>query len=124
MRIVLDTNFLIYSVKYRLMDDLEKEGFELVLLESVENELKKLSKSGKERENAKIALELLKRMRISKEKTEISNVDRSIADFARRELEKGREIAVGTMDKGLEKRLKSHGIKTLKIRRKKTLILG
>jgi len=124
MKVVIDTNFAIYLVKFRLMDELRTGGAEIILLDSVEKELEKISqRKGKieDRESASLALELLKRTKVVREKASAANVDRSIVQFAKKEKELRNQVIVGTMDKALSERLKKEGIKSVIIRREKSL---
>jgi rRNA-processing protein FCF1 len=122
-RIIPDTNFLIYLVKFKLLDKLENYK-EILLLKQVLAELVVLSKSEKEkvvdRERASLALQFLEKIG---EKVKFVNDIDSKADDAVLELgmKEKKTAIVGTMDKELVKRLKKEGIKVLIIRQKKYL---
>ena len=65
--IILDTNFMIYLMKYKLSYDLEEHKKELVIPIQAVKELKTLSKQAekiKDRENAKLALILLEKWNV------------------------------------------------------------
>jgi len=123
MKVIIDTNFAMYLAKFKLIEELRKEGSEIILLDSVEKELRKISERGKreDRENASLALALLGRMNLKREKATAANVDRSIVQFAKKEKEGGNQVTVGTMDKALSARLKKDGIGVIIIRREKSL---
>ncbi|HIH33761.1 MAG TPA: hypothetical protein HA282_05205 [Nanoarchaeota archaeon] len=125
--IILDTNFLVYSAKYKI--DIEREcerlldeGFELIVSLPVITELKVLQKEAelKDREAAALALELVKRFKIVK--TGAKRADDACLELALfpsseslgytargREHGAGRaevEKVLATMDKALRKRFK------------------
>lgn len=107
MKIILDTNFLIYCAKNKLdykeeIGYLIKEGFELVVPEQVIEELKMISQkpktknsgflklrnpkfkktTGKDKDAANLALQLLDFNKIKIVKTEGKNVDDAIINLA------------------------------------------
>lgn len=94
MKVILDTNFLIYCAKEKLdytekLKDLLNEGYELVVPEQVIKELKllkndKLKKvSGKDKFAADLALQLLDVNKIKKIKPVGNNVDEAIINLAK-----------------------------------------
>ena len=93
MQIILDTNFLIYCAKNKLdyveeIENLLKEGHELVVPVQVINELKKLrddrlkKASGKDKQAANLALEILEHNKIKTVKPEGKTVDEAIINLA------------------------------------------
>ncbi|MCX6742202.1 MAG: hypothetical protein NTX24_03455 [Candidatus Pacearchaeota archaeon] len=122
-RIIPDTNFLIYLVRFKLLDKIENYK-EILLLKQVLAELVVLSKSKGEkvvdRERAGIALQFLEKIG---EKVKFVNDIDSKADDAVLELgmKEKKTAIVGTMDKELIKRLKKEGLNVLMIRQKKYL---
>ena len=114
MKLLLDTNFIIDCVRFKidLHDGVckleENEGkIELFIPFYCIEELKAVRNV-----NAKIALELLKRVRIIDiEKT--ASTDLSLLDYA-----KEHEYAVATNDRGLLERLEKNGVKAVRIRQR------
>ena len=120
MKIIPDTNFLIYLARFKLLDELEH--FEKILIiKPVLKELVMLSKSEKEKQedilSSKVALMFFNKI---KDKLEYANIegqaDDALIDFA---FEK--QALVGTMDKELIRRLKEKKIKVVMIRQQKFL---
>lgn len=96
MKVILDTNFLIYCAKEKLdyieaLKDLLNENYELVVPEQVIKELKslkgdKLKKvSGKDKTGADLALQLLNVNKIKKIKPIGKNVDEAIVNSAKKD---------------------------------------
>jgi rRNA-processing protein FCF1 len=117
MQIIPDTNFLIYAVRYKLLDSIS--SYKLILVEQVAKELEKISKSKKtkleHRKAAKIALDFLKSQNpiIIKQKGKADDVILAIA--------KKIKIPIATMDKEMATRAKKDKIKIIKLRQKKYL---
>ena len=115
MQIIPDTNFLIYSAKYKILDSLS--DYNLIIIKQVLNELKRLSKDKKtktaDRQAASVALEFLKprKQRIIRQKGK--------ADDAILALAKKLKVSVATMDKGMIDKAKKQKIKIIRIRQKK-----
>ncbi len=93
MQIILDTNFLIYCAKNKLdyveeIENLLKEGHELVVPLQVINELKKLKDdkfrkvSGKDKDAAQLALNLLEHNHVKTVNPEGKTVDEAIINLA------------------------------------------
>ncbi len=117
--IILDTNFLVYVMKYRIAYELENKDL-AVLLQTV-RELEILSgdaRKGSDKDAAKLALKLIKEWKIKIIEAD-GNADDAILKTAS---EKGAKVA--TLDKELTGRLIASGIKVLKIRQKKKIIEG
>jgi len=115
MRIVLDTNFLIYSVKYNIFQQLEEPGMKILLPFQALKEIEMLSKTarkGKDREAAKMALQLTKKF-IKVEKISARNADDAALNLAIQE-----KASLATLDKGLMKKAGENGVKTVGIRQK------
>ncbi len=96
MKVILDTNFLIYCAKEKLnyieaLRDLLNENYELVVPEQVIKELKslkgdKLKKvSGKDKAATDLALQLLKVNKIKKIKPIGKNPDEAIVNLAKKD---------------------------------------
>jgi rRNA-processing protein FCF1 len=113
MKIVLDTNFLISCLKFKIDFLKELQGDELFIVDKTRGELEKLIKGGKaqDKQRAKLSLMILKKKKIkiikSKEK---ETVDDTLARL--------KNYIIATQDKELKKRIKG---KKLIIRAKKKL---
>ena len=94
MKIILDTNFLIYCAKNKLdyreeILNLLNEDFDLVVPEQVIEELKKLKDdkfkkvSGKDKEAANLALQLLDFNKVRKVNPDGRTVDEAIINLAK-----------------------------------------
>lgn len=119
MIIILDTNFLIYCVKYKidLLSELERicPGYKLVVPGSVVAELK-----GLEEKAAPLAFSILNKF-VKQKKVAVIKSEKS-ADKAILELAKAAN-AVATMDRLLAAKLKKVGKRIIKVRQKKYLIM-
>lgn len=94
MKIILDTNFLIYCAKERLdykeeIANLINEGYELVVPKQVVSELEKLHNdkwkkvSGKDKSAAGLALELLEHNKVKVVDAYGKNVDEAIVNLSK-----------------------------------------
>jgi rRNA-processing protein FCF1 len=112
MKIILDTNFLIYCAKNKLdykeeISNLINEGFDLVVPEQVINELNKLMKdkfkkvSGKDKQACNLALQLLNINKVKIVKTEGKTVDDAIINLAAED----KKSIICTLDRGMRKQL-------------------
>lgn len=122
-KILLDTNFLISYLKFRLsFDEMEKlmeDQFVFLTLDSVVKELEKLSKlEGKDSRYAKLALEFIKQKKIEVIRSPVENADKAILKVA------DKNTIVATNDIRLKKELRVSGIKTIYMRAKKHLAIG
>ncbi len=121
MRVLLDTNFLIDAVKFKIdlreIDELVGKN-ELAVLSSVVRELVRISKgsSGVSR-YARVVLNLMKEQKMKVLKSEM------IPDNAMLELSDENTL-VATNDIELRKRLKAIGRKTIYLKSKKHLAIG
>jgi rRNA-processing protein FCF1 len=125
MKVLLDTNFLIYASKYKIAHGLEQPLFvPQEVMEELENIAKgKIKKSVADKAAAELALALIKKWQEEKKleilkKTAEKNTDEAIITIVKKQ-----KFIVGTLDRELEKKLKKEGIKVLKIRQKKYFIL-
>lgn len=120
MKFLLDTNFLISIVSFKIdmIDELSKFGKpELFVLSFVVNELKKIvRKGGKSSIYGKIALELIKRndIRILQSK---ENVDEEMVKLSKN------GFIICTIDKKLSKTIRKDGKRIVSIRQRKYLEL-
>ena len=117
MRIVLDTNFLIFAVREKIGIFIQLKGKNVYTIAPVIRELEKISK-GKSRDAvaAKVALMMLSMKKVRKLATSVASADRALVDKA----EKGYVIA--TQDRELKERVKRAGGKVLYIRQKKYVV--
>lgn len=118
--IIPDTNFLIYLVKYKILDELEH--YKVIIINQIPKELQKIINEKKskveDRVAASIALTFLKAKKIKILKQE-GKTDNAILAMAKK---LGAKIA--TMDKELSKKAEKEKIKVIKIRQKKYLSSG
>jgi len=117
-KILLDSNFLISLVKFKV--DLEEIGklqhpYELITTNLVWNELKNLSKGNK---NARIAMKMIEVKNIRIIKSKEKNADEAMIQLA------DKDTIVATNDIELRKRLKAMKIKTIYLRAKKKLAIS
>ena len=123
-KIILDTNFLTLPHQFKIdifseIGRIMEENYELFTLDSVVDELNKLSESkGKDAVAAKIGLELIKKKNIKIISTGEKNVDKAIITIS------NKNTIVATNDKILRKKLKNENIKTIYLRSKKYLQIG
>lgn len=108
MKIAIDTNIFIYSVRFKLDVFSQLKGNEIFTTEAVMRELEKLAKgNSRDAKAAALAFSMLKE-KISSEKIAVLKQKTENADDALLELGKN-GYAVVTQDKELLKRLKSVG---------------
>ena len=112
MKIVLDTNFMVSCLKFKIDFFDELQGEDIYIVDKTKQELEKLIKGKKaiDKQRAKIILALLKKNKIKEITSKEPTVDDTLAKL------KGYIIA--TQDKELKKRIKG---KKLIIRAKKKL---
>ena len=130
MEIILDTNFVIYLFRYKLIDSLVSLRPSLVIVpDCVVSELNKLikTKKGRDRESAKLGLMLIDRLKSQKMLSVVQSsskyTDDALFDLAMEKNDKGIKVLVATLDKWLIKKLKKAKIGILGIRQKKYLII-
>jgi len=124
MVIVLDTNFLIYAIKYRIADQLKELNERIVVPITVMKELQKPTLGVKERAFASAALELVKIWNIQVIDTKITDVDKSIVDVALKLKKHKNKVYVATLDKKLMDTLLSNKIMNIGIKRRKIISLN
>jgi len=114
MKIILDTDFLVNAVKYKIDIDEELKRnldstFDIFIIDKTIDELKGINNL-----NSKIAIKLInfKQYKILKTKKD-KIVDELIKDIAKK------EDIVATQDKELKRELNKKFIKTISIRQKK-----
>ena len=110
MKIILDTNFLIYCAKERLdyveeLQNLLNEDFELIVPEQVVREMellrddKKKKVSGKDKRATDLALQLLDANKVKKVKVKGKNVDEGIIKLSKED----KKNIVCTLDREMRK---------------------
>jgi len=119
MRILIDTNFFIDLLRFRISLDeistLVLEKCDLFTLDSVVNELKKIAdKKTRDSQYAKLSLEFIKNNQIKVLKSE-GGADKAILKLA------DKNTFVATNDRELRKILKRKGTKTIYIKSRKHL---
>ena len=121
MKILLDTNFILTCIKEgidfdTLANEILDRRIEWLIPHEVEKEITAISKSqGAKKQQAKVALELLKNLKHKQAKLEDPNVDMGIAKYVNQH-----GIILATLDRKLKSRVKG---KILTIRGKKSLEL-
>lgn len=124
-RIILDTNFLLIPIEFKvdIFSEIERIcnfKYELSIIDRTINELDAIIeyKKGKAKDAARIALQLIKRKRIKKIITkEHKDVDSIIVDVA------AKDDIVATQDRVLKQKLKEKGITVMTLRQKKYIIM-
>lgn len=112
IKVILDTNFLIYCAKDKLdyieeIDELLNEGHEIVVPLKVINELKKLKNdkfkkvSGKDKIACDLALQIIDKNQIKILDIKGKSVDEALVNLAK---ENNKNI-VATLDRGMRKEL-------------------
>lgn len=116
MKIILDTNFLIDCLRFKV-DLTELSGNELFVLDSVIFEIGKITERGtKESSLAKLALEFIARSNFKILETGKKDADESLIKYSK-------EYAIATHDIALKNKLKKLGAKIIYIRQKKYLVV-
>jgi rRNA-processing protein FCF1 len=108
MKILLDTNFLVTSVKFKIDIFLELKGNELFVTEPVLDELATA---------AKMSLEMIKEKNLKVLESKEKEADMSLLDYGK----KG--YVVATQDKKLREKLRKAGTRIIYIRQKKYVFL-
>lgn len=119
MRILIDTNFFIDLLKFRVgLDEISTlilGKYDLFTLDAVVDELNKIAnKKTRDSQYAKLALEIIKDKKITILKSE-EEADKAILKFA------DKNTLVATNDRELRKMLKRKGTKTIYIKSRKHL---
>jgi rRNA-processing protein FCF1 len=119
-KILLDSNFLIDLIRFRIdfdvIEHLFEEPIKIFTLDLVIKELEKVSSSSaKDSKHARLALKLIESKKVGILKMEKGNVDDTIVALA------DESTVVATNDKLLRKKLKSLGRKAIYLRAKKQL---
>jgi len=123
MKVILDTNFLVYLAENKIFDELDSKGYQLLMPRLVDVELEKIQCSdakGSDKEAALLAQTIMKRWTQLK-KAKYLDIDGDNADNAIFEYAKSKKgkVAVATLDAELKERLKKEQIPVIIIRQKK-----
>ena len=126
-KIILDTNFLLIPGEYGvdIFSEIERIAdfkYKLYVMDNTIKELEKLiDRYGQKKEGMRVKLGyiMLKQKNLKTIKGSKEHVDDSIVEYASNNPDK---VIVATQDKDLIKRLK--GIRTIRLRQKKYLIMG
>ena len=125
-KVILDTNFLLIPGEFKI--DIFTEirclvdfRYKFFIIDKTIDELNKIIEDKntkvKDREYAKIGLELIKLNKIGKIKSDKKYVDDAIVEKA------DKDSVVATSDKELKKRLKKRGVKIIFLKKKQVLAL-
>jgi len=123
-KIILDANFLTIPYQFNVdifeeIDRIMEEKYELMTIDGVVEELKKLTKAKtKDAVAAKLGLELIEKKNVKIIYTEYKNVDNAIIAMS------NKDTIVATNDKGLRKKLKNKNVKVLYLRSKKHIVMS
>lgn len=114
--LIPDTNFLIYLVKYKMLDELEH--YKIITIKQIVDELKKLSQDKKIKIEDRVAASIAEMFLNSRAKMEVQEgkTDEAIVALAKK-----LDAKIGTMDKELSKKAEKEKIEVVKIRQKKYL---
>jgi len=116
MKILLDTNFLVDVIRFKI-DLSELKGDELFLDEAVVKELKRISRrNDKDSVSAKLSLVMLQTKGLKILKSKEKEADLSLLEHAKA------GYAVATQDLELKKKLKKIGAKIIYIRQRKYVV--
>jgi len=129
MKIIIDTNFLLAPVEHKVdvFSKLKEFGNDFIILSSSIRELKNLAKNrGKKGIAARIALEIInkRKIRIVGISTRM-HADAAIINYCKswKTRDPDAEIVVATNDLRLMKALKKHGVKIVRLRQRKYLLV-
>lgn len=105
-KVLLDTNFILNAIQCKIdfFDDLNNMGFEVLIPDAVIGELRKIANSKKKmhfRDDAKLALKLLKENDFEELKFSMKYADKGIVNY----LKEHSSVVLGTMDKELKKKI-------------------
>jgi len=117
MRIILDTNFLIDCIRFKIDLKFELAGNELFILDSIMSEIEKVAeRETKESSLAKLALAYIKKKDLKILKPKEKNTDLSLLNYSKR------GYVIATHDKVLKNKIKKEGGKVTFIRQKRYVV--
>jgi len=111
MKVILDTNFLIDCIRFRIDIKDELSGNELYVLDAVMFEIDKLTETQTEEASlARMVSEFINKNEIMVLESKSKNTDKALVAFARE------GYAIATQDKGLKDKVKRLGGRVFYIR--------
>jgi len=126
MKILLDTNFLLIPAQFKVdifseIERIVQDSYKIYILEQTIDELNNIfeKQKGKNKQAAKLALQLIKQ----KDLNTIKNSQKGIVDDIILDIVDNGYI-VATQDKELKNKLKDKKIKTITLRAKKYLVMN
>ena len=118
MKVILDTNFLLDAIRWKVDVFSELRGNQLFLLDSIILELEKIAqRKSKEGILAKVALKLIKTKPLKVLESIEKDTDLSLLSYA------WRGYAIATHDKLLKNTIKKKGGKIIFIKQKKYVVV-
>ena len=118
MKIILDTNFLIDAIRFKIDIFSELAGYDLYILDSIVNELKIVEKRGTSESNlAKLALKLLSTKDLKALKPIERKTDESLLAYSQQ------NYAIATQDSLLRHLIKEKKGKLVYIRQGKYVVI-
>ncbi|MBN2203123.1 MAG: hypothetical protein JW700_02985 [Candidatus Aenigmarchaeota archaeon] len=117
MKAVLDTNFLVSAMNFKVDVLLELRGYEVCMTQPVIEELEAIaSGNDKDAVSARLSLKLVEDKNLEIIKTKEKEADYSLLEMAKQ------GFAVATQDKRLKEKLKIVGSEIIFIRQKKYVV--
>lgn len=117
MKIILDTNFLVDCIRFKIDIKSELAGNEVFLTDQIVSEIDKITKRGtKESGLAKLALDYIKREGLKILKSKENNTDLSLLNYSKK------DYAIATHDKVLKNKIKKAGGRIIFIRQKRYVV--
>ncbi len=118
MKIILDTNFLIDCIRFKIDLKSQLAGNELFILDALFFEIENVMRRGTyDSKLAKLALNFVNTGDVKTLETDGKNVDDSLVSYS------GQSYAIATNDRELRNRLKRVGSKVIYIKQKKYLVM-
>ncbi|OGI12630.1 hypothetical protein A3K64_03430 [Candidatus Micrarchaeota archaeon RBG_16_36_9] len=117
MKIILDTNFLVDFIRFKINFESEFIGNDMFVLDSTIYEIEEITKrKSTEASLAKLALEYVKRKGLKILKSKETNTDSSLLEYSKE------GYAIATHDRVLKNRIKKAGGKIIFIRQKRYVV--
>ncbi|MBU2562207.1 MAG: hypothetical protein KKF68_00925 [Nanoarchaeota archaeon] len=107
-KVILDTNFILSCIRNKIdfFEEIKFMGLDIIIPKQVILEIERITKSKKKlrfREEAQIALKLLKENKFRKIDLKRKNVDKAIIQYA----EKNTNLVIATLDKEIKNKTKN-----------------
>jgi len=117
MKVILDTNFLIDCIRFRIDIKDELSGNEIYVLDSVMFEIDKITqRETQEASLARMVLEFINKNNIMVLESKTKNADKALVAYARE------GYAIATQDKGLKDKVKRSGGRVFFIRQQSYVV--